>query len=173
MSGAPLLHQKRVVNYFPKEHSPFPERLKLPYPDEEILSGYEEDVSFKRDGFTAWVKAQSETVSERRAVDIGKAHAEFREASARRHDTSHQENHFDNNVPNCSLVQRRHSIYNWNPGLRRGKEGATEKQIEGKWHVITLQEAIEYVDHELLTIRFRVTHFVGCAVLFVQGHFLS
>ena len=30
---------------------PFLNRLKLPYPDEEILSGYEEDVSVIRDGF--------------------------------------------------------------------------------------------------------------------------
>ena len=36
----------------PKQLSPFPERLKLPCPDEEILSSYEEDVSFIRDGFT-------------------------------------------------------------------------------------------------------------------------
>ena len=62
---APLPHQKRVCNYIhPKQHSPFPERLKLPYPDEEILSGYEEDVSFIRDGFTTWVKADFNTILE-------------------------------------------------------------------------------------------------------------
>ena len=33
------------------------------------------------------------------------------------------------------------SIYNWNPGPRRGKEDAFEKQIAGRWHVVTLQEA--------------------------------
>ena len=38
------------------KHGPSPERLRLPYSDEEILSGYEEDISFTRDGFTAWVK---------------------------------------------------------------------------------------------------------------------
>ena len=84
-------------------------------------------------------------------VDNRKVHAEFREASARRHVTSSQEYHFDNDVPNGSPVQKRLSIYNWNPGPRRGREGATEKQIAGKWHIIALQEAIEYVDHELLT----------------------
>ena len=78
-------------------------------------------------------------------------------------DTIHYlRSHFDNNVPNRSHVQKRLSIYNWNPGPRRGKEGAFEKQITGKWHVITLQEAIEYVDHELLTNRFHVTHHGGC-----------
>ena len=44
-------------------------------------------------------------------------------------------------------------------GLRRGKEGAIEKRIARKWHIITLQEAIEYVDHGLLTNRFHVNTF--------------
>ena len=112
------------------------------------------------------MKADFETVLERHAVDIRKAHAEFREAPARRHDTSSQEYHVDNSLPNRSSVQKRPSKNNWNPGNRRGKGGAIEKQIAGKWHVITLQEAIEYVDHELLTNRFHVTHCGGCAVLF-------
>ena len=43
------------------------------------------------------------------------------------------------------------------------EEGAIEKQIARKWHIITLQEAIEYVDHELLTNRF---HYGGRVVLF-------
>ena len=111
--------------------------LRLPYPDEEILSSFEEDVSFIRAGFTSWVKADFETLLERHAVDIRKALAEFREASARRHDTSHEEYRFDNVVPNRSPVQKRLSIYNLNPGPRRGREGAIEKQIEGKWHIIT------------------------------------
>ena len=123
-----------------------------------------------RDGFTA--KADFETVSERHAVDIGKAHAGFREASSRKHDTCYQEYHFDKNVPNRSPVQKRLSIYNWNPGPQRGREGAIEKQIAGTWHIITLQEAIEYVDHELLTNRFDVTHCGGWAVLFNQDTFL-
>ena len=66
-------------------------------------------------------------------------------------------------MPHRSPVQKRLSIYNWNPGPRRGREGAIEKQIAGKWHTITLQEAIEYVDYELLTNRFHVTHHGGCA----------
>ena len=70
-----------------------------------------------------------------------------------------------------SLVQKRLSIYIWNQGPRRGKEVAFEKRIAGKWHVITLQEAIEYVDHDLLTNRFHVTHYGGCAVLFNKDTF--
>ena len=64
-------------NVHPKQHSPVPFRLKLPYLDEEILSGHEEDVSFIRDGFS-WVKADFETIFEGHAVDMRKAHAECR-----------------------------------------------------------------------------------------------
>ena len=56
------------------------------------------------------------------------------------------------------------SIYSWNPGLRRGKEDAIE-QFSGRWQIITLQEASEYVEHELLTNRFHVTHYAGCVIL--------
>ena len=56
-------------------------------------------------------------------------------------------------------------------GPRRGKEGAFEKQIAGKWHVITLQEAIQYVDRDILTTRFHVTHYGGCGVLFNKDIF--
>ena len=104
-------------------------------------------------------------------VDVQKVVAEFREASKRRHDTSSQAYRFDKNVPNHSPVQKRLSIYNWNPAPPRGKEVAFEKQIAGKWHVITLQEAIEYVDHGILTGRFHVTHYVGCAILFNNDTF--
>ena len=136
---APLPHQKRGCNFIhPKQLSPFPERLKLPYPDEEILSGYEEDFSFIRDRFTTWVKADPNTTSERHVVDVRKTLAEYREASVRRHDTSAREYYFDSSVPNRSSAQKRLSIYNWNPGPRRGREGAIEKQFAGKWHVITL-----------------------------------
>ena len=56
-------------------------------------------------------EADYETILERHAVDIRKALAEFREASARRHDTFCQEYHFDNNVPNFSPVLVRLSTY--------------------------------------------------------------
>ena len=65
--------------------------------------------------------------------------------------------------PYQSPKQKRLSIYNWNPGPRRGKEDAFEKQIAGRWHIITLQEASEYVEHKFLRERFHVTHFAGCA----------
>ena len=70
-----------------------------------------------------------------------------------------------------TLVQKRFSIYNWNPWPRRGKEDAIEKEIAGKWHIITLQEASQYVEHEILRERFHVTHFAGCAILFNKDTF--
>ena len=68
-------------------------------------------------------------------------------------------------------MQRRLSIYNWNPGPRRGNEDASEKQIAGKWHIITLQEASEYVVHDILAGRFHVTLHAGCAILFNKDTF--
>ena len=160
-SEAPLPLPKRRCNFIhPKQLSPFPERLELQYPDGEILSGYEEDVSFFRDRFTTLVKADPNDTSERPLVDVRKAFAEYREASVRRQEAPSQEYFFVSSVPNRSSVHQRLSVYNWNPGPRRGKEGAIEKQIAGKWHITTLQEAIDCVDHELLTNRFHVTSMV-------------
>ena len=56
------------------------------------------------------------------------------------------------------------------PRPLRGK-GAIEKHIAGKWHIIALQEAIEYLDREYLTNRFCVTHYGGCAVLLNKDTF--
>ena len=72
-----------------------------------------------------------------------------------------------------SPMQKRLSVYNWNPGPRRGGKNATEKQVAGKWHLITLQEAADYVEYEILHERFHLTHFAGCAVLFNKDTFYS
>ena len=72
----------------------------------------------------------------------------------------------NNDMPNRLSEQKRLSVYYWNLGHRRGNEGAIEKQIAVNWAHITLEEAIEYMDHEFLTTRFHVTHDGGCAILF-------
>ena len=167
----PLLPPKRQCNFIhPKQLSPFPERLELPFPIGEILSGYEDVVSSRQDRYTTWVKTDAEVTLERHMVDVQKAVAEYRESAARRQESTTEEYFFDNHVPKRSYVEKRLSVYNWNPGPRRGKEGAIE-QIIGKWHVIALQEEIDYVDHELLTYRFHVSHYGGCAVLFNKDTF--
>ena len=70
-----------------------------------------------------------------------------------------------------SPLQNKLSVYNWNPGPRTGKEDAFEKQIAVKWHVVTLQEASDYVDHDIQHERFHVTHFAGCAILLNKDTF--
>ena len=56
-----------------------------------------------------------------------------------------------------------------NPGV--GRKMLLRKKIVGNWHVITLQEASEYVDHDTLTNRFHVTHHGGCAILYNKDTF--
>ena len=46
-------------------------------------------------------------------------------------------------MPNRLTEQRRFRFYSWNPGPRREKEGAIEKHVAGKWHIIALQEATD------------------------------
>ena len=104
-------------------------------------------------------------------VNEQKATADFREASERRPATFSDTNCASKRFSTRSPIQRRLSIYNWNPGPRRGKEDAFEKQIAGRWHVITLQEASEYVDQDIFTGRFHVTHYGGCAILFNKDTF--
>ena len=43
--------------------------------------------------------------------------------------------------------------------------------LRDRWHVFTLQEASEYVNHDILTCRFHVTHDGGCAILFNKDTF--
>ena len=76
-------------------------------------------------------------------------------------------------MPNRLTEQRRLSVYSWNRGPRRGKEEAIERRLAGKWHIITLQEAIEYLEHGFLTNRFHLTHYGGCAILFNQFSLFS
>ena len=40
----------------PAQYGIVPERITSPRPDDEILSGYDEDVSSIRDGFAIWGK---------------------------------------------------------------------------------------------------------------------
>ena len=40
-----------------------------------------------------------------------------------------------------------------------------------KWHIIALQEAIEYLQHDSLTNHFHISHYAGCTVLSNQDTF--
>ena len=168
----PPIRARRTCNSLhPRQLSPCPERLELPFSNDEILCGYEEFSSSGTDQFIARVKMSPHDVLVQHMVDIHKATADFREASERKPDTSSRINSVSKHFATWSVVQKRLSIYNWNPGPRRVKEDAFEKQIAGRWHIITLQEASEIVDHDILTSRFHVTHFAGCAILFNKDTF--
>ena len=114
----------------------FSRTVFLPYSYEEIFSGYEEVVSSIRDGFSAWVKADSDTILGRHSVDVT-----IKTLSILPRVAPHKD------VPNRLIEQTRLSVYKWNPGPRRGKEGDVEMNIVGKYHITTLQEAIEYLEH--------------------------
>ena len=100
-------------------------------------------------------------------VDIHKIDADFRDAFERIQSSSSQTLVVNKLFSSQSPAQRRLSIYNWNPGPRRGTEDAIEKQIAGKWHIITLQETSQHVEHEILHERFHVTR---CAILFNKDY---
>ena len=97
---------KRRCNFIlSKQLSPFLVRLELPYPDGEILSGCDENVSFTRDRFTSWVKADPHDTLELHVVNVRKALSEYREASVRRHDAPAPAFFFDS-MPKRSSVQK-------------------------------------------------------------------
>ena len=104
-------------------------------------------------------------------VDIHRIQADFRDAFERIQASSSQASGVNKFLSSQSPMQKRLSVYKWNPGPRRGREDAIEKQIAGKWHLITPQEASDCVEHEVLHECLHVNHFAGCAVLFLQDTF--
>ena len=102
-----LLLRPRCNFIHPRQLSPFPERLELPFSSDEILSGYEDIVSSETDQFTAWVKMDPHDTLVHHMVDVQKATADFREASERRLATSSQTNRVSKKISNRSPVQKR------------------------------------------------------------------
>ena len=125
----------------PLQPRPTCERLELPFSCDIILSGYEDLVSSGSDQFTMWGQMSHQEILAEHVVDIHKVVADFRDAFERIQSSSSQSYGVNKYFSSQSPMQERLSNYNWNPGPRRGKEDAIEKQIAGKWHVITLQEA--------------------------------
>ena len=97
-----------------------------------------------------WGKMSPREILAEHVVDIQKVVADFRDASERIQSSSSQSYGVNKYFSSQSPVQKRLSIYNWNPGSRREKEDAFEKQIAVKWHIVTLQEASDDVDHDIL-----------------------
>ena len=87
---APLRPRPKCNFIHPQQHSPFPERLKLPFSIDAILSGYEDIVFSGSDHFTMWGKIRPLEVLAGHVVDIHKVMADFREAYERRQASSSQ-----------------------------------------------------------------------------------
>ena len=155
----------------PFQPRPTCERLELPFSSDATLSGFEDLHLPSSDQFTMWGKMTSDEFLTEHVVDIRRIAADFRDAFETIQASSSQASRVNKLFSSQSPVQKRLSVYNWNPGPRRGTEGAIEKHIAGQWHLITLQEVSDFVEHEILHERFHVTHFVGCAVLFNKDTF--
>ena len=69
-------------------------------------------------------------------VDIDKVVADFRDAFERNPSSYSQSCGVNKYFSSQSPVQKRLSIYNWNPRPQRVKEDAFEKQIAEKWLTI-------------------------------------
>ena len=157
----PLLRPRPKYNCIhPRQLSPFPERLELPFSNDEILCGCEDIVSSGSDHFTAWVKVSPHEVLVQHMVDIRRATADF---------AKHQKGDLlqlliqtvSTNILLPDQLCRRDSA------STTGTLGPDEEKkmpSNNRWRIITLQEASEYVDHDILTGRFHVTHYAGCAI---------
>ena len=75
-------------------------------------------------------------------VDIHRIVADFRDAVERIQASSSQAPGVNKFFSSQSFMQKRLSIYDWNPGPQRGTEDAIEKQIAGKWHIITYKKLL-------------------------------
>ena len=58
-------------------------------------------------------------------------------------------------------------------GLDVGGKTHLKNKLRRTGIFVTLQEASDYVDHDILQERFHVTHFEGCAILFNEDTFYS
>ena len=116
----------------PQQLSSFPERLELPFSGDAVLSSNENLVPSGSDHFTMWCKMSPHEILVEHVFDIHKVEADFRDAFERKQSSSSQSYGVNKYFSSQSPVQKRLSIYNWNPGPQRGKEDAFEKQFAGK-----------------------------------------
>ena len=121
-----------VISLIRNSSVPFPNAWSCPFSSDAILSGYEDLVSSGSDHFTMWGKMSPHEILAEHVVDIHKVLADFRDAFERNQSSSSQTHGVNKYFSSQSLAQRRLSIYSWNPGPRRGKEDAFEKQIAEK-----------------------------------------
>ena len=145
-------------------------RNALSYPIRARI--HEELASSGSDHFTMWGKMSPHEILAEHVVDIHKVEADFRDSFERNQSSSSQTYDVNKYFSYQSPVQKRLSNNNWNPGRRRGKEDAFEKQIAWKWLFVTLQEASDSLEHDTLHERFHVTHKSRLRYSLQQGHLL-
>ena len=78
-----------------------------------------------------------EEILAEQVVDVRRIAGDFRDALERIQTSSTRASGVNKFFNSQSPQQRRLSVYTWNPGPRRDTEDAIEKQIAGKWHLIT------------------------------------
>ena len=105
-------------------------------------------------------------------MDIHRVQADFRDAFERIQASSSQASGVNKFFSSQSPMQKRLSVYNWNPGSRRGGKDAIEKQIAGKGTFLPNKKLLTMSNTKSFMNAFMWTHFAGCAVLFQQGHLL-
>ena len=134
---------KPIVPEFipPIQYGIKPQRLCLRRSESEILTGFDDDVSSVRDDCTARVMSDKVTFRESHMTYKQNVTPVFRKAFEKKPRSPELEYGFDTSRPNRLLEQTRISISNWNPGPRRGKPGAFEKHIAGKWHIIACRSS--------------------------------
>ena len=97
--------------------------------------------------------------------------SQMREYGTRPQYTPQSSHQFDRAASDLSSEQTRLSISCWNPGPKRGSPGAIEDHIAGPWHIVALQESVEFLQHKDITRQFHVAHFRECPTLFNTGTF--
>ena len=103
-------------------------------------------------------------------VDIHKVVADFRDAFETIQSSSSQSYGVNKYFSSQSLVQKRLSIYNRNPGPRRGKMLLRNKS-QGNGTLFPCKKHLTVMITKNLHERIHVTHYVGCAILFNMDTF--
>ena len=86
-------------------------------------------------------------ISAEHVVGIQKVEADFRDAFERNQSSCSQTYGVNKYFSTCAEEAQHPQLESW---PRRGKDDAFEKQIAEKWHVVTLQEGSDYVEHDIL-----------------------
>ena len=94
----------------PVQYGIVPERTTLPRPDDEIFSGYDEDVSSIRDGYAILELTDPGFAPMHHTVTSGSDKPIFRSAHHRRLSSPKPDYRFNNNVPKRLLEQTRLGI---------------------------------------------------------------